>query len=159
MSSRLITTWSEYDSAVREILGLAQTTLLVFDETLSSLQLERPERIAALRRLLSARKPATRLTIIVQKADFVRQYSPQLMDLLTVHSPALTIIQSPPHLDRLRDSLLIADGRHVLVRFHHDHARARLIIDDLAECAPYQQRFDEILGEGGGALSPMTLGL
>ena len=159
MTSRLITTWSEYDSAVREILGLAQTTLLVFDETLSSLQLERPERIAALRRLLSARKPATRLTIIVQKADFVRQYSPQLMDLLTVHSPALTIIQSPPHLARLKDSLLIADGRHALIRFHQEQPRSRLIIDDSEECAPYQQRFDEILGEGGDPLSPMTLGL
>ena len=159
MTSKLITTWSEHDSAVQEILDLSPTTLLVFDENLSPLKLERPARIAALRRLLSARQPTTRLTIVVQKADFVRQYSPQLMDLLALYSPALTIIQSPPHLARLKDSLLIADGRHALVRFHQDQPRSRLIIDDSEECAPYQQRFDEILGEGGDQLSPMTLGL
>lgn len=159
MASKLITTWSEHDSAVQEILDLSPTTLLVFDDNLSPLKLERPARIAALRRLLSARQPTTRLTIVVQKADFVRQYSPQLMDLLGVHSPALTIIQSPPHLARLKDSLLIADGRHALVRFHQEQPRSRLIIDDSEECAPYQQRFDEILDEGGDPLSPMTLGL
>ena len=58
MTSKLITTWSEHDSAVQEILDLSPTTLLVFDENLSPLKLERPARIAALRRLLSARQPA-----------------------------------------------------------------------------------------------------
>lgn len=159
MPSKLITTWSEHDSAVQEILDLSSTTLLVFDESLSPLKLERGARIAALRRLLSARQAATRLSIVVQKPDFVRQYSPQLMDLLTVYSPTLTILQAPPHLDSLKDSLLIADARHALVRFHRDHPRARLIIDDSEEVAPYQQRFEEILGEGGDPLSPTTLGL
>ncbi|MBK7171172.1 MAG: hypothetical protein IPH83_18705 [Gammaproteobacteria bacterium] len=65
------------------------------------------------------------------------------MNLLTVYAPALTITQSPPHLDSLKDSLLIADGRHTLIRFHRDHARARLIIDDVHECTPHIQRFEE----------------
>ena len=159
MASKLITTWSEHDSAVQEILDLSPTTLLVFDENLSPLKLERPERIAALRRLLGAREFNKRLTIVVQKPAFVRQYSPQLMDLLAVYSPAITIIHAPPHLDGLKDSLLIADDRHVLVRFHQDHARARLTIDDAPECAPYVLRFAEILGAGGDPLSATTLGL
>ena len=159
MISKLITTWSEHDSAVQEILDRSPTALLVFDEDLSPLKLERPDRISALRRLLRARQPRTRLTIIVQRVDFVRQHSPQLMTLLTDYAPAMTIIHTPPHLDTRKDSLLIADGRHALVRFHRDHARARLIIDDFEECAPYQQLFEEILGEGGDPLSAMTLGL
>lgn len=163
MSSRLITTWSEYDSAVQDILDLAPGTLQVFDEDLSTLKLERPERIAALRRLLTLRpddkRLSKRLTIVVQKTDFVRQYSPQLMKLLSSHAPTLTIIHAPAHLATLADSLLIADGRHALVRFDHDQARSRLIIDDSGECAPLRQRFDEIVGEGGEALSATTLGL
>lgn len=163
MSSRLITTWSAYDSAVQDILDLAPDTLQIFDQDLSTLKLERPERSAALRRLLSLRHDDTRwsrrLTIVVQKPDFVRQYSPQLMTLLSRHAPTLTIIHAPAHLATLSDSLLIADGRHALLRFHHDHARSRLIIDDSGECAPLQQRFDEIVGEGGEALSASTLGL
>lgn len=159
MSSRLITTWSEYDSAVQEILDRSPETLLIFDEDLSPFKLERPERIAALKHLLTARRDTRQLTIVVQKTDFVRQYSPQLMALLRIHSPALTIIQAAAHLEGLRDSLLIADGRHALIRFHRDQPRSRLITDDLQECEPWQKRFDEILGEGGDALSTITLGL
>jgi len=159
MSSRLITTWAEHDGAVQEILELSPRKLLIFDEDLSPLKLERPERIAALSRLLGSKDHDRQLTIIVQKAEFVRQYSPQLMKLLRVHSPALTIIHAPPQLDALKDSLLIADGRHALVRFHRDHARSRLFIDDVEACAPYAKRFEEIRGEGGDLLSAITLGL
>ncbi len=159
MTSRLITTWSEYDRAVQELLDLAPRVLQIFDQDLSPLKLERAQRIAALRELLATREDDKRLTIIVQNADFVRQYSPQLLQLLRVFAPALTIIQSPAHLATLQDSLLIADGRHALSRFQRDHARARLIVDDASECAPYVLRFDEILATGGDPLSPTTLGL
>ncbi len=159
MTSRLITTWSEYDRAVQEVLDLAPRVLQIFDQDLSPLQLERPQRLAALRDLLATREDDKQLTIIVQKPDFVRQYSPRLLHLLTVYAPALTITQSPAHLDALQDSLLIADRRHALVRFHRDHARARLMVDDRKECAPYLLRFEEILAAGGEPLSPTTLGL
>ena len=159
MPSRLITTWSEHDSAVQEILDLSPSALQVFDEDLSPLKLESPERIAALDGLLSSRQEDRKLTIVVQKTDFVRQYSPQLMSLLRLYSPTLKIIHAPSHLHALQDSMLIADGKHALVRFHRDHARCRLITDDVQECKPYQKRFDEILGEGGDPISATTLGL
>lgn len=159
MSSRLITTWAEHDRAVQEILELSASRLLIFDEDLSPLKLERPERVAALSRLLSSTPDGKQLTIIVQKAEFVRQYSPQLLKLLSVYSPALTIIHAPPHLEALKDSLLIADGKHALARFHRDHARSRLFIDDAQQCAPYAKRFEEIRNEGGEPLSAITLGL
>lgn len=159
MPSRLITTWTEHDSAVQEILDLSPNTLQIFDEDLSPLKLETPERIAALNRLLASRQEGRQLTIVVQKTDFVRQYSPQLMKLLRVYSPTLQVIHAPPHLEALKDSLLIADGRHALVRFHGDQARSRLITDDMQECKPYLKRFEEILGEGGDPISAITLGL
>jgi hypothetical protein len=46
MTSRLITTWTDYDNAVQEVLELSASTLQIFDEDLSSLKLERPQRIA-----------------------------------------------------------------------------------------------------------------
>ena len=79
MTSRLITTWSEYDRAVQELLDLAPRVLQIFDQDLSPLKLERALRIAALRELLATREDDKRLTIIVQNADFVRHYSPQLV--------------------------------------------------------------------------------
>jgi len=159
MSSRLITTWSEYDRAIQELLDLSATRLDIFDEDLSTLKLEAPQRVAALRALLSAPSHDRQLRIVVRKRDFVCQYSPQLMNLLTLYAPLLSIIDAPPHLDQLGDCLMIADDRHALVRFHRDQPRARLIVDDTSECAPYAQRFAEVLGEGGDPLSSKTLGL
>ncbi len=43
MSSRLITTWSDYDGAVQEILDRSTATLQIFDEDLAPLRLESPE--------------------------------------------------------------------------------------------------------------------
>ncbi|MEF8700714.1 MAG: hypothetical protein V5B32_09335 [Candidatus Accumulibacter sp. UW26] len=159
MASQLITTWSAYDDAVGHLCARSPATLLIFDEDLSSLKLERPPRIAALARLLAAPDAQKQLTIVVQKTAFVRQYSPQLMQLLRFHQPTLTIIQAPPQLDSLRDSLLIADGRDALVRFDHAQARARLMVDDAEACAPYLRRFAEIVAAGGEPISSMTLGL
>jgi hypothetical protein len=56
MTSRLITTWTDYDNAVQEVLELSASTLQIFDEDLSPLKLERPQRIAALRALLAAQR-------------------------------------------------------------------------------------------------------
>lgn len=159
MSSRLTTTWSEYDDAVQEILDLSPTRLDIFDEDLAALKLERAPRVAALRALLIAPSHHRQLRIVVRKREFVCQHSPHLMSLLQLHAPLLMIIHAPPHLDRLGDCLMIADDRHTLVRFHREQPRARLIIDDASECAPYSQRFAEVLGEGGDALGSTTLGL
>jgi hypothetical protein len=159
MSSRLITTWSEYDYAVQEILDLSPTRLDIFDEDLSALKLETAPRVAALRALLVAPSHNRQLRIVVRKRDFVCQYSPHLMNLLRLYAPLLTIIHAPPQLDRLGDCLMIADDRHTLVRFHRDQPRARLIVDDAGECAPHSQRFAEVLAEGGDALASATLGL
>lgn len=159
MASRLITTWSAYDDAVDQLLARSPAALLIFDQDLSSLKLERPPRIAALARLLATRDPHQRLTIVVQKTAFVRQYSPQLMQLLRFHQPTLAIIQAPPQLDSLRDSLLIGNGRDALVRFDHAQARARLIVDDAEACAPWVRRFEEIVAAGGEPIASTTLGL
>lgn len=159
MTSKLLTTWSEYDGATQEILDRSTATLEIFDEDLSSLKLERALRIAALCALLDSHRYPRRVTIVVRKADFVRQSCPQLMKLLRVHAPALTITESPPHLGTPEASLLIADGRHALVRFHRDLARARLIVEDTGESAPFLQRFNEIVAAGSEPLSPTTLGL
>jgi len=158
MTAKLITTWAEHESAVQEILALATHTLCVFDENLAALKLERPDRLAALRRLLSS-SPQHTLQIVVRDASLLQRDNPQLMQLLAAYSHNLKISECPPHLAALSDSLILADGLHALVRFHKDHARAKAIISDTEECAPYATRFTEILQEGGTPQSSTLLGL
>lgn len=159
MSSQSLTTWNDYQQSIDQVLALATRTLSIFDADLSLFKLEDPARHAHLRRLLISREYGCRLTIIVQYADFVRQYCPRLLQLLSLHASALSIIEAPTDLASLQDSLLIADGRHLLVRFDRQQPRARLMIDAADDCAPYVARFAEIFAEGGQAISPTTLGL
>lgn len=158
MPSKLITSWSEYESAVGEVLELATQTLRIFDENLSALKLERPDRIAALRNFLNA-SPKHLLQIAVQDAEHLRLHSPRLMDLLVTHSHNLQITECPPHLATLSDSLVLADDKHGVVRFHKAQARAKTILDDTEECAPYLHRYDQIIKEGGSPVSGRSLGL
>ncbi|HOL64374.1 MAG TPA: hypothetical protein PLB97_03430 [Accumulibacter sp.] len=159
MSSQLLTTWSDYQLSIDAVLALATRTLSIFDADLSLLKLEDPARHARLRRLLLNREYACRLTIIVQCADFVRQHCPRLLQLLSLYGSALSIIEAPSSLASLQDSLLIADERHLLVRFDRQQPRARRMVDTADDCAPYVARFAEIFAEGGQAISPTTLGL
>ena len=158
MPTKLITTWNDYESAVGEMLKLATQTLRIFDQDLSSLKLERPEHIEVLRSLLNA-SPKNMLQIAVQDAEHLRLHSPRLMELLVTYSHKLQVIECPPHLAALSDSLILADDKHGLVRFHQTQARAKAILEDLEECAPYLHRYDQIIGEGGTPVTGRSLGL
>jgi hypothetical protein len=158
MPTKLITTWSEYESAVQEILELATHTLCIFDENLSALKIDRPRQIETLRQFLSA-SPKHLLQIAVQDAGHIRVHCPRLMELLTAYSHNLQIIECPPHLASLSDSLIFADGKHGVVRFHNAQARAKVIFDDIEECAPYLHRHEQIIEEGGLTVSGKSLGL
>lgn len=158
MNSELITTWAEHDSSLVKILELAMQTLCIFDSDLSKLRLERPANAELLRRFLSSDRQH-RLHIALKNAEPLRRDSPRLMKLLALYAQNMTIIECPPHLSSLNDSMCIADEKHALVRFHTDSARARTIFDNIEECVPYVQRFEDILKEGGEQVCASTLGL
>lgn len=158
MNSELITSWAEHDSSLLKILELASQTLCIFDADLSKLRLERPANVELLRRFLSSDKQH-RLRIAVKNAEPFRRDSPRLMKLLAIYTQSMTMIECPPQLAPLNDSMCIADDRHALIRFHTDNARAKTIFDNFEECAPYVQRFEDILKEGGEQVCASTLGL
>ena len=158
MSAELITTWTEHDSSLQRILCLASHTLCVFDEDLAQLKLERSDNAELLRGFLAAGGQRS-VQIALRNAEPLRRVCPRLMKLLATFPQCLTIVECPPHLAALADSLFIVDDRHALVRFSKDYPRAKAIIDDAAECAPYVHRFAEIINEGGEQVCATILGL
>ena len=158
MSAELITSWTEHDRSLQRILLLASQSFLVFDADLARLKLERSDNAELLRGFLAAGAQHS-LQIVLRNAEPLRRGSPRLMKLLATYPQNMTIIECPPHLAGLDDSLFIADNRHALVRFSKDYPRARMIIDDATECAPYVHRFAEIINEGGEQICATTLGL
>lgn len=158
MSSELITNWSEHDSSLQKVLSLVSTTLCVFDEDLSKLKLERLEHADALHRFLLSDK-RNFLRIVLKDSEHFLRHSPRLIKLLSVFGQNMSVVECPQHLRSLNDSLLIADGRHALIRFHKDSVRSKLIVDSTGDCKPYANRFEEIVKEGGQPVRTSALGL
>lgn len=158
MTSKLLTCWSDHDSAFREILARAERSIDVFDKDLLRLPFEAKEQAEILRRFLVV-DDNRRLRLILRDAEPFRRNSPRLMKLLADYPQRMLVQECPPHLASLTDSMCIVDGRHALIRFHQDNVRSKRLDDDAGECQPYCQRFVEILCEGGEPVSASTLGL
>lgn len=158
MTTELITSWAEHDVALRRILSELSQSLCVFDEDLTRLNLEQPEAADSIRGFLGS-KAQSRLKIVLRNPEPFRRNSPRLMNLLGSHPEKMSVIEAPSHLLSLSDCIVLVDDRHALIRFHEDHARSKVIVDNASECMPYAKRFDEIFREGGEPISATTLGL
>jgi len=158
MSRELITTWNDYQSAIDRILALASRQIWIYDEDLGMLHLETAERIAALTAPLASQQPDC-LRIAVRNSEPLLQRQPLIQQLLTTYSHNSAAQQTPEHLAHLRDSMILVDDAHALIRIDRNQPRGKLLIDEPDEVIPYRRRFAEIWAEGGAPVSPTTLGL
>lgn len=158
MSRQVINSWIEYQSAIDRILALASRQVWIYDEDLGMLHLETPERIAALTAPLASLEPDC-LRIALRNSEPLLQRQPLTRRLLTVYSHNSAAQQTPEQLAHLRDSMILVDDAHALVRFDRNQPRGKLLIDEPDEVMPYRRRFAEIWAEGGTPVSATTLGL
>lgn len=158
MSRQLFTTWSDYQAGVDRLLALATREIRIYDGSLGELKLDAAARSAALQRLLHGEERDC-LQIALRDASRLPRECPRLMQLLGRYAHIMTVRQTPEQLGDLRDSLLLVDRRHGLIRFDRDQARCKLLIDEEEELRPYLQRFEEIWGTDCTPISPTTLGL
>ena len=159
MSRELFTTWSDYQSAIDRLLALATKHIWIYDEDLGMLHLENPERIEMFKRPLAA-VPHDCLRIALRNTVSLQQHRrPLLQRLLTTYSHNSAVLQTPDQLAHLRDSMILVDDAHALIRFDRDQPRCKLLIDEPEDVMPYRRRFEEIWDEGGTPVSPTTLGL
>lgn len=158
MARELITSWSDYQSAIDRLLLIAEQKICIYDEDLEQMKLESTPRLAHVRRILHAGN-TNALQIIVRNGNTLTNRCPQLIKLLSDFGHLASAQQSPPHLAHLRDSMLIVDDRHALIRFERDLPRSKLLIEEAEELKPYRIRFSELLAENGELIGKTTLGL
>lgn len=158
MSRELITSWSDYQIAIDRVLSLAHKRICIYDEDLVQLHFESPARIAILKLVLSEEKHDC-LRIALRNSASLQQHQPLLRNLLKTFSHNSAVQQTPEQLGHLRDSIILVDDAHALIRFDRDQARGKLLIDESDEVMPYRRRFEEIWTEGGTPVSATTLGL
>lgn len=158
MSTQLMTSWAEHDQALHDVLSRLSRSLCIFDDDLMQLKLESKENTDLLQRFLVADMKNT-VQIVVKNVQPLQTRCARLMRLYVQYPNGMNVIEAPEHLSKLNDSMVIVDDAHALIRFHKDHARFKIILDDPVECRPYVQRFKEILLEGGEVVTARPLGL
>ncbi len=158
MSRELFTSWADYQSAIDHLLSLAAKRIWIYDEDLGMLHLETAERIEMLKRPLASTRQDC-LRIALRNTAPLQQRQPLVQRLLAMHSHNSAAQQTPEQLNHLRDSMILVNDVHALIRFDRDQPRSKLLIDEPEEVMPYRRRFEEIWAEGGIPVATTTLGL
>lgn len=158
MARELITSWTDYQTAIDRLLAIATQQICIYDEDLATLKLEAAPRLAHLKRLLTSTHHDV-LRIAVRNGSPLRHQHPLLQNLLSIYGHLAAAQETPSQLAHLRDSMIIVDDKHALIRFERDMPRSKLLIDEADELRPYLTKFREIWAEGGERISSSTVGL
>jgi hypothetical protein len=147
----------EYEEAIDILLARPQRTLRIFDCRLGA-GYNNVRRYELLRAFL-LRSRANRLYVVLHDAGGLARDCPRLVNLLRQFSHAVTVHETEGQGKRACDPIALADERDYLHRFHYDHTRALLALNDPQGTHGLLQRFQEIWEASVPAISATTLGL
>ncbi len=148
----------EYEAAIDAVIAEAEHTLHIFDPDLTSGGYNSAKRCEGLRTFLIKNR-ANRLIMVLHETDFLTRQCPRLMQLLKLHSHAISILQTQEHGRIACDPLVIADTAHYVHRFHSANARALLALHDPAGARQLDERFGQLQEASTPAVFAVTLGL
>lgn len=149
---------NDWRAAIDRVIQHADRELKIFDVDLADGAYNTPSRAELLSKFL-LRNTANRLIIILHDTDHLTKLCPRMMNLITRHSHAIRICQTRDQAKGVYDPFIVADNRHYAHRFHYEHPRGLLALDDIKGSAPILQRFAEILEYSEDAVSATVLGL
>lgn len=149
---------ADYIAALDKLCGLAQHSLLCFENNFDGIGFNSQARYDTLRAFLLA-SPANRLHLLAHDVRPLTQYCPRLMLLLRQFGHNMHIFQTPAHLKHLSAPFAVADEAHFVRRFHFDDPRGIQAINDVAGARMLKSRFEEIWADSAAAVSCTTLGL
>lgn len=137
-------------------LEAAQETLDLFDPDCAVFALGATQVDTLLRAFLAG---GGRLRLALHKTQYVERNYPRFLRLLRDYAHLCECRATPRSLHQLTDSFCIADGRHIVRRFHSDHMRGEASFDNPAACELSAHRFEAIWLESRTTLQPTTTGL
>ena len=147
----------DYEAAIDVLLARPQRTLRIFDRQLGA-GYNSVQRYELLRSFL-LRSRANRIYIVLHDAGNLARDCPRMLNLLRQFADAVAVHETEGQARRACDPVALADERDYLHRFHYDHARALLALDDPQGAHGLLQRFQEIWEASVPAVSATTLGL
>jgi ketosteroid isomerase-like protein len=148
-------TRAEFQRQLRAVLGRAQASLDLFDPDFALFPLGDPDVDAVLRRFLQGGGAAP--GDARQRPH--RAHYPRFLRLLREHGHRVECRVTHRGIRQLTDSFCIADGLHLVRRFHSDHLRGEAAFDAPQETDVPRERFAAIWEESQPGLHPTVTGL
>lgn len=149
---------SAYATAIDIVIAKAESELMIFDDNLEKGDYQSLNRFHLMHNFLS-KNPQSKLTIILHRVDFFKKDCPRLLSLLKVYSHKMTVYTSNNEAKIAKDTLVIADKKHYVRRFHIDQARFKYHLDDVESSASIVSRFNALLEHTQETITSTNLGL
>lgn len=146
----------ELQAQWRALLARATTRLDLFDPDFAAFPLGAPDVEALLRAFLHG---GGLLRLALHETNFIEKSCPRFLGLARYYSERVECRQSPRSLRHLSDSFALADGVHVVRRFHCDHMRGEAAFAMPAAVELPAHRFEALWEESRLTLSPTVTGL
>ncbi|MGZ5201441.1 MAG: DUF7931 domain-containing protein [Telluria sp.] len=150
------TTRAECEAQFRACLGRARATLQLFDPDFAIFPLGESGIDAALRGFLAG---GGTLQLAMHTPAHIERHYPRFLRMLRDHAHRIECRVTSPGLKQLTDSFCVADGIHIVRRFHSDHFRGEAAFDAPEATELPLERFGAIWAESRVALHPTTTGL
>lgn len=148
---------AEYEAALDTVLAKAQRSVRIFEHTLGR-GYNSPQRFDLLHQFLLASR-RNRLQIVVHEPRTIDQNCPRILNLLRLHSHAISIHETHSNAKSVYDPFTLVDDHSFVHRFHFDEMRGLLALDDLIGIHALAERFDEIWEASSPTVSATTIGL
>ena len=145
-----------FGAQVRGLIARASASLQLFDPDFTVWPLGQADVEEALRHYLVQ---GGRIELALHKSGHIERECPRFLRLLRDFGHRIECRATPPGLQQLTDSFAIADGVHIVRRFHSDHMRGEARFDDPAACEISRERFAALWLECRPTLSVNTTGL
>ena len=140
----------------RALLERAAGRLDLFDPDFAHFPLGAPDVEATLRAFLHG---GGLLRLALHDTTYIERACPRFLGLVRYYSERIDCRRSPRSLRHLSDSFALADGLHVVRRFHCDHMRGEAAFDNPAAVELPTYRFEALWEESGPTLPPTVTGL
>lgn len=136
-------TMADYATALDTVCAGAKHNLLVFEKDFSNIGFNDIGRTEILRTFLLS-SPQNKLQLLAHDTRPISQYCPRLMTLLRQFSHSMSIFQTPKHLQHISEPFAVADASAYVRRFHFDHSRGMLALNDPSQARMLKSKFDEM---------------
>jgi hypothetical protein len=150
------TTRAACEAQFRECLARASATLQMFDPDFAIFPLGESGIDAVLRGFLAG---GGTMQLAMHTPAHIERHYPRFLRLLRDYAHRIECRVTSPSLKQLTDSFCVADGVHIVRRFHSDHFRGETAFDAPEATELPLDRFDGIWAESRVALHPTTTGL